>query len=113
LVVESSEITFDDFKRIDARVGTITSVERVPRTERLYRIVVDLGSLGMRQTVSSLVGYYEASELIGKRIIFLLNLKPTKFAGEVSHGMLLAAEQGRELALLTTDRDIPNGSRIT
>jgi len=110
---KSSEISFEDFKRIDVRVGTITQVDRVPRTEKLYRILVDLGSLGVRQTVSSLVGYYEPNELVGKRIIFLLNLKPTKFAGEVSQGMLLAAEHDQKIALLTTDREIPNGSRIT
>jgi methionine--tRNA ligase beta chain len=108
-----SEITFDEFKRIDARVGTITQVERVPRTEKLYRILVDLGSLGVRQTVSSLVGYYEPNELVGKRVVFLFNLISTKFAGEVSQGMLLAAEQSQKIALLTTDREIPNGSRIT
>jgi methionyl-tRNA synthetase len=107
------EVTFDEFKKIDARVGTVTQVERVPRTEKLYRILVDLGPLGIRQTLSSLVGYYEPNELVGRRIIFLHNLKPTKFSGEVSQGMLLAAEQGSELALLTTDREIPNGARIT
>jgi len=107
------QISFEDFKRLDARVGTITQVERVPRTEKLYKILVDLGSLGVRQTVSSLVGYYQPDQLKGKRVIFLYNLKPTKFAGEVSQGMLLAAEQGEKLALLTIDRDIDNGSRIT
>ena len=110
---KSVDITFDEFKRMDARVGTITQVDRVPRTEKLYKILVDLGSLGIRQTVSSLVGYYEPNELVGKRIIFLSNLKPTKFAGEVSQGMLLAAEQDQKIALLTTDREIPNGSRMT
>jgi len=110
---KSDDISFEEFKKMDARVGTITQVDRVPRTEKLYKILVDLGSLGIRQTVSSLVGYYEPNELIGKRIIFLSNLKPTKFAGEVSQGMLLAAEQDQKIALLTTDREIPNGSRIT
>jgi methionyl-tRNA synthetase len=79
----------------------------------LYRILVDLGPLGVRQTLSSLVGYYQAEELVGKRIVFLYNLKPTKFSGEVSQGMLLAAEQEEKLALLTIDRDVPNGSRMT
>lgn len=109
----SSEITFEDFKRLEVRVGTITSVERVPRTEKLYKILVDLGSLGVRQTVSSLVGYYEPESLEGKRVVFLCNLKPTKFAGEVSQGMLLAAELEKRLALLTTDQEIPNGARVT
>ena len=109
----ATELTFEQFKKIDARVGTVTQVERVPRTDRLYRILVDLGPLGTRQTLSSLVGYYEPNELMGRRVIFLYNLKPTKFSGEVSQGMLLAAEQENKLALLTTDRDIPNGARIT
>jgi methionyl-tRNA synthetase len=107
------EITFEEFKKLDARVGTVTQVERVPRTEKLYKILVDLGSLGMRQTVSSLVGYYEPQDLKGKRVVFLYNLKPTKFAGEVSQGMLLAAEQEKALALLTTDREIANGAKVT
>jgi len=108
-----AEVSFDDFKKVDARVGTITQVDRVPRTEKLYKILVDLGPLGVRQTVSSLVGYYEPEQLKGKRVVFLYNLKPSKFSGEVSQGMLLAAEQGNELALLTIDREVPNGARMT
>ena len=108
-----TEVTFEEFKKLDVRVGTVTQVERVPRTEKLYRILVDLGPLGVRQTLSSLVGYYEPNELAGRRVVFLYNLKPTKFSGEVSQGMLLAAEQENKLALLTTDREIPNGARVT
>ena len=107
------EIGFDEFKKLDARVGTITQVDRVPRTEKLYKVLVDLGPLGVRQTVSSLVGFYAPEELKGKRVVFLYNLKPTKFAGEVSQGMLLAAELEKSLALLTIDREIPNGARVT
>jgi methionyl-tRNA synthetase len=109
----SSEVTFEEFKKLDARVGTVTQVERVPRTEKLYRILVDLGPLGVRQTLSSLVGYYEPNELMGRKVVFLYNLKPTKFSGEVSQGMLLAAEQENKLALLTPDREIANGARVT
>ena len=109
----SGEVSFEDFKRLDIRVGVITSVERVKRTEKLYKILVDLGTFGTRQTVSSLVGYYEANELVGKRVVFLTNLKLAKFAGEVSQGMLLAAELDGKLALLTTDREIQSGAQIT
>jgi methionine--tRNA ligase beta chain len=108
-----SLVTFDEFKKLDMRIGTIAQVERVPRTERLYKIVVDLGELGRRQTVSSLVGYYTPEKLLGKRIVFLTNLKPTKFAGESSEGMLLAAEKGEKLVLLTTDMEIMNGANVT
>ena len=108
-----SLVSFDEFKKLDMRIGTIAQVERVTRTERLYKIIVDLGELGRRQTVSSLVGYYTAEELVGKRIVFLTNLKPTKFAGEPSEGMLLAAEKGEKLVLLTTDMEIVNGANVT
>lgn len=109
----AEEISFEDFKRLDIRVGIVTSVERVRRTEKLYKILVDLGPSGTRQTVSSLAGYYEPNELVGKRVVFLTNLKQAKFAGEVSQGMLLAAETDGKLALLTTDREIQSGARIT
>ena len=109
----AEEISFDDFKRLDIRTGVITSVEPVKRTAKLYKILVDLGSVGTRQTISSLVGYYEPNELMGKRVIFLTNLKQAKFSGEVSQGMLLAAEIDGKLALLTTDREIQSGARIT
>jgi tRNA-binding EMAP/Myf-like protein len=59
------------------------------------------------------VGYYEADELVGKKVVYLTNLKQAKFAGEVSQGMLLAAEVDGKLALLTTDREIQLGTRIT
>jgi len=110
---DQGELSYDEFKKMDARVGTITLVERIPRTEKLFKIMVDLGPLGIRQTCSSLVGFYEADTLLGKRVVFLYNLKPTKFAGEVSQGMLLAAEQDNILTLLTIDREVPNGARIT
>ena len=110
---EELQISFEDFSKIDARIGTITTVERVPRTEKLYRILVDLGPIGVRQTISSLVGHYDQNYLVGKRVVFLCNLKPTKLAGQVSQGMLLAAEQDGKAALLTTDREISNGSRVT
>ena len=109
----AEEVSFEDFKRLDIRVGIVTSVERVRRTEKLYKILVDLGPSGTRQTVSSLVGYYESNELVGKRVVFLTNLEQAKFAGEVSQGMLLAAETDGKLALLTTDREIQSGARIT
>ena len=109
----NTELTLEDFKKVDARVGTVTQVDRVPRTDKLYRILVDLGPFGSRQTLSSLVGYYEPNELVGHRVIFLCNLKPTKFSGEVSQGMLLAAELENKLALLTSVKEIPNGARVT
>lgn len=109
----ASEVTIGDFKRMNVRVGTVVEVSRVPRTNKLYKVIVDLGTQGKKQTVTGLVDFYKAEELLNKRIIFLANLKPTTFAGEKSEGMLLAASEGDKLSLLTIDRAVPDGSRIS
>ncbi len=107
------EITLDEFKRLEMRIGTVIEATRVPRTEKLFKVIVDLGNHGKKQTITSLVGYYEAENLLHKRIVFLANLKETKFAGQKSEGMLLAASEQEKLSLLTIDREVPDGSRVT
>ena len=109
----ATEVTIDEFKRLEMRVGTVVEVSRVPRTNKLYKVVVDLGIYGRKQTATSLVDYYKAEELLHKRVVFLANLKPTTFAGLKSEGMLLAASEGDKLALLGIERDVPNGSRVS
>ena len=106
-------VSIDDFKRLEVRVGTVIEVSRVPRTEKLYKVIVDLGEHGKKQTITSLVGYYSGEELLHKRITFICNLKEAKFAGQLSQGMLLAASEGDKLSLLTIDREIANGARVT
>ncbi|TFH19047.1 methionine--tRNA ligase subunit beta [Candidatus Bathyarchaeota archaeon] len=109
----SEEVAYKDFKRLDIRIGTIKSCERVEGSDKLYRIKVDCGEPELRQILSSLVDYYTAEELVGKVIPVIVNLKPAKIFGELSHGMLLAAEIGDKCVLLTTDKPIENGARIT
>lgn len=108
----SGIISMEEFKRLDMRVGTVVEVKRIPGSKSLYRMRVDLGD-EVRQIVTGLVKYYTEEELMGKHIIVLRNLKPAKIFGVLSSGMLLAAEHGERLALLTVDRDIPNGARVT
>ena len=81
-------IEYDDFAKLDMRAGTIVSCEKVENAEKLYKIMVDVGEENPRQIVSSLVDYYTAEELVGKRIIVLVNLKPRKMRGIESQGML-------------------------
>src|SRR5438876_1437214 len=109
----ATEVTIDEFKRLEMRVGTVVEVSRVPRTNKLYKVVVDLGTHGKKQTATSLVDFYNAEDLLHKRVIFLANLKPTTFAGQKSEGMLLAASEGEKLALLGIERDVPDGSRVS
>lgn len=108
----AKQVDITDFQKLDLRVGTIKETERIAGTEKLYRVKVDLGDLGVKQTVAGLVGYYKSDELPGKRIVFLSNLKTAKLAGVTSEGMLLASEKEGKLAIITPDRDVPDGARV-
>lgn len=108
----TEEVTMKEFKRLDVRIGTVTEAERVPGSEKLYKMQVDMGG-EVRQIVTGLVDWYTEEELRGKVIAVLMNLKPAKIFGQWSYGMLLAAEIGDDLALLTVDRHIDNGARVT
>ena len=109
----SEEVSYKDFKRLDIRVGTVAEVSKVQGSDKLYRLQVDMGD-HTRQILTSLVDYYAAEDLQGLRIPVICNLKPAKMFGETSNGMLLAAETKEgALALLTTDRLIANGAKVT
>jgi methionine--tRNA ligase beta chain len=109
----SETVSFRDFKKLEFMVSTVTKVEQVPDSDKLYKMIVDVGSKEI-QIVSGLVDYYEPEELQGKRIVVCTNLAPAKIFGQLSEGMLLAAETKEgDLALLTTDREIKNGAKIT
>jgi len=106
------EISYDDFKKLEMKVGKIVSADKVEKTDKLYKIIVDIGEKQI-QTVSSLAEYYTAEELVGKRIIILVNLKPTKFCGIDSYGMLLCAEKDGKCILLSPEKDIEPGAEVT
>jgi len=108
----SEIVSMKDFKKLVIKIGTVAEVERVPGSKNLYKLKVDMGD-EMRQIVTGLVGYYTEDDLRGKVIAVLTNLKPARIFGQTSNGMLLAAEIDEKLSLLTVDREIPNGARIT
>lgn len=105
-------ITFKEFKRLDIKIGTVAEIEQVPGSDKLYKMQVDMGR-ELCQIVTGLVDYYSMDELRGKVIAVVMNLKPAKIFGQWSYGMLLAAEKDDKLALLTVDREIPNGAKVT
>ena len=108
----SKAVYYKDFEKLDFRVSTVKEVEKVPGSDNLYKMQVNIGDKVI-QIVSNLVDYYKPEELLVKRIIVCTNIAPTTLYGEISNGMLLAAEKNGDLALLTTDRDIADGARIT
>ncbi len=107
-------ITLDQFQQVDLRVAEIVSAEKIPKADKLLKIEVNIGEEENRQVVAGIAQHYVPEELVGKKIIFVCNLKPVKLRGVLSQGMLLAAtaEDGT-LALTTVDRHIPPGSRVS
>ncbi|MCE5201630.1 MAG: methionine--tRNA ligase [Synergistaceae bacterium] len=110
------EVSIDDFSKLEFRVALVEKVEAVPKADKLYILSLDLG-YEKRTIVSSIREFYKPEDLEGKKIIVLCNLKPAKFRGVLSNGMLLAAEspdtRKEALTLLTVmDDSIPIGSRI-
>ena len=110
-----TEATFEDWKKLQLKVGQIREVERIPKTKKLYKLQVDIGGERLVQIITSLVPYYTEAELKDQKIVVLMNLQPTTFAGHLSEAMLLCAEQteGDQCVLLTVQKDIAVGSPVT
>jgi len=106
------EILIDDFDKIDLREGKVLSVESVEGSSKLYKLMVDIGEI--RQIVSGIAkNYPEPSDLIGKSVVVIANLKPVKLMGIESQGMILAASKKKKLSLLTLDKSINPGTQIS
>jgi methionyl-tRNA synthetase len=105
------QISIEDFKKVVLRVGTVITAERVPKSTKLLKLQVDLGT-DQRQIVAGIGTKYAPEDLIGKRIVVVANMKPAKLMGLESQGMVLAAGDQDLTALLTTAEDVPPGSRI-
>lgn len=111
IINEKGYITIDDLEKVSLKVGQIVKVERVEKSDKLYKLSVDLGN-EIRTIVSGIVPYYKEEELLNKKIVVVANLKPVKLRGVESNGMLLAAGDGEVVKLLTLDGDIANGENI-
>lgn len=110
-IEKMDEITYDEFQKLDLRIGLVENVEKVPKADKLLKLTVDIGT-EKRTLVAGLAEYYQAEDLIGKKIVVLANLQPRKLRGVESQGMLLAAEDGKIVAFLTPEKDLPSGSKI-
>lgn len=105
-------MSIDEFARIDLRVAKVLEAERVPGTDRLMRLQVDIGE-GKRQLVAGIAEAYEPEALVGKTIIVVANLKPARLRGVESQGMLLAATaEGGKPILATFETEIPPGAKV-
>lgn len=110
-------VSYDDFAKLDIRIGTIIAAEPIPETDKLIKCTIDFGDPpaggGMRTIVSGIALFRKPEELVGKQLPYIVNLAPRMLRGVESQGMLLAASPGGDgLALLLPDTPVPNGTKL-
>lgn len=103
------EISIEDFSKVQLRVARVLEAERIPKTDKLLKLKVDLGG-ETREIVSGIAKHYEPDDIIGKNVVMVINLKPAKIRGIVSHGMVLAASSGDDLEVLSVN--LPAGATV-
>lgn len=105
-------ITFDDFKKLEIRVGKVISVEKISDADKLLKFVFDLGD-EQRQIIAGMAEFFpDLTVLIGKEMPILVNIEPRNFRGNTSHGMIIAADVDGHPVLLHPEKDIPAGSIV-
>ena len=113
LTLNRKEIKFDDFDKLEIRVAEVKEVSKVEGSDKLLQFRLDAGDAEDRQILSGIAKYYpNEQELVGKKVQIVANLKPRKMMGRISQGMILSAEYGNQLTLLTVNQNVPNGSLI-
>lgn len=112
VIPEKELITIDDFAKAELRIAEVIKAEKIEKADKLLKVTLALGKV-QKQVVAGIAKYYEPQELIGKKVIFVANLKPVKLRGELSEGMILAANDDEgNLVLSGTDKEIKSGSIV-
>ena len=106
-----TQLTYDDFAKLDLRLAKITQVEKIPGKSKTVKGVIDLGE-EKREVIIGGAEYYKPEELIGRKVIVIANLEPRKIAGIESNAMLLAADLNDKPYWLTVNEDVPLGTKI-
>lgn len=106
-----NEITIEDFQKVDIRVGQVIQCERMKNADKLLKIQVDLGD-EKRQIISGIAKFYKPEELVGRKVLCVVNLKPVKLRGELSQGMILTGEKDGILSLATVAESVPLGAKV-
>jgi methionyl-tRNA synthetase len=110
--VGQMEISFEEFQKLDLRIGKIAEANQIPGSRNLIRMIVDFGT-EKRQAVAGLLQWYKPQDLMGKKCAFILNLQKLKMMGVESQCMIFAADDGKgNVVVLQPEKDIAEGSRI-
>jgi len=105
-------ITFEEFKKVEIRMGKVVECEKVEGADKLLTLQVDFGTFGKRQIVSGIAPNYTPEEIKGKTLPFIVNLEYRKFRGEESQGMLMAIDAGEKTVLLEPNADLEPGAEV-
>ena len=106
-------IPFEDFEKLDIRVGLVKTCEKVKKSKKLLKFTLDDGSGKDRTILSGIAQWYEPEDLVGKRVLFIANLAPRQMMGETSEGMILSAvNYDGNLSVTTTLGDVKGGSQV-
>jgi methionyl-tRNA synthetase len=105
-------VSFEQFKEMDVRIGKVLEVESIEGADKLYLVTVDIGD-ETRKIVAGIKTWYIREDLLGKNVVVLVNLEPKVIRGVESKGMLLATLSDNNLSILTTDREVPPGSKVS
>lgn len=110
----TSYIEIGDFAKVDLRVGQVLTAERVPKSDKLLLLQVEIGEEKPRQILAGIAEYYAPEKMVGRKVVIVANLKPRKLRGYESQGMVVAASYGEEgrPVIATFDEDVPNGARL-
>jgi methionyl-tRNA synthetase len=111
-VTAAPRIKIDEFGKIELRVAEVVAAEPLPKSKKLLKLTVSLGE-EQRTLVAGIAEHYTPAELVGKKVVVVANLEPAKLMGVESNGMVLAASSAGKLAVLTPDRDLPPGSKVS
>lgn len=107
------EISYEDFAKLDIRIGTVIAAERVPETDKLIKCTINFGELGERTIVSGIAQWKSPENLVGRQLPYIVNLAPKMIRGIESQGMLLAGADGEGLALLSPEREVAAGMKLS
>jgi methionyl-tRNA synthetase len=105
-------LSFQEFQNVEMKVGKVLSVEDHPNADKLMILRADVGEATPRTLVAGLKDYYENEALAGKLVVVVTNLEPARLRGVQSDGMLLAAQEGEKVVILTVDEEIAPGSAV-
>lgn len=112
VVPQKTNVTFDDFAKLDLRVGTVLECIKVPKADKLLQFLIDDG-IGKRTIISGIAAWYKPEDLVGKQVCFIANLEPRKLRGVESQGMILSVEDAEgNLSLIQTSKEVNPGSQI-